>query len=83
MKAALKPDLFQPDSELALFFLEGARVGGVSSPTSRIDADDRFIYKAGSRSLYCDQDGNGAAAKALVAALDKPHALAAADMILF
>lgn len=48
-----------------------------------LDADDRFIYNATSRSLYYDQDGNGATAKTLVAVFDKASALAAADIILF
>ncbi|MGO4835367.1 calcium-binding protein, partial [Rhizobiaceae sp. 2RAB30] len=51
--------------------------------TNALDADDRFIYNAATRSLYYDQDGSGATVKVLVAVFDKPFALAAGDIVLF
>jgi len=48
-----------------------------------LDANDRFLYEASTGNLWFDQDGNGAAAKVLMAVLDNKFALTASDIILF
>lgn len=51
--------------------------------TDALDADDRFIWHAPSKSLYFDADGNGAAPKVLMAVLENGYALSADDIMLF
>ena len=48
-----------------------------------LDANDRFIYYAPNKSLYFDQDGDGAAAKILLTVFDNGYTPTASDILLF
>lgn len=50
--------------------------------TAALDSNDRFIYDTKAHALYYDSDGNGSAAKVLVATFDNGYNLSASDFLL-
>nr|WP_298103261.1 calcium-binding protein [uncultured Shinella sp.] len=74
-------------SDALVFDVNSGPTGNLASSafrlgTAALDSSDRFIYDTKAHSLYYDSDGNGAAAKVLIATFDNGYNLSASDFLL-
>jgi Ca2+-binding RTX toxin-like protein len=74
-------------SDVLVFDVSSGPTGSLAASafrlgTAALDSSDRFIYDTKADALYYDSDGNGAAAKVLVAVFDNGYNLSASDFLL-
>ncbi|KQV33365.1 MULTISPECIES: calcium-binding protein [unclassified Rhizobium] len=74
-------------SDLVVFDVDSGPTGNLAASafrlgTAALDSNDRFIYDTKAHALYYDSDGNGSAAKVLVATFDNGYNLSASDFLL-
>jgi len=74
-------------SDVLVFDVTSGPTGALASSafrlgTAALDNNDRFIYDTKAHALYYDSDGNGAAAKVLLATFDNGYNLSASDFLL-
>jgi Ca2+-binding RTX toxin-like protein len=74
-------------SDVLVFDVSSGSTGSLAASAFRLgtvalDSSDRFIYDTKADALYYDSDGNGAAAKVLVAVFDNGYNLSASDFLL-
>lgn len=74
-------------SDYIVFDVDSGPTGSLASSafrlgTAALDSNDRFIFDTKTDALYYDSDGNGSAAKVLVATFDNGYHLSASDFIL-
>ncbi|MCA1405750.1 calcium-binding protein [Ensifer sp. IC3342] len=75
-------------SDFIYFDVSSGPTGALNPAAFRVganalDANDRFMYDAPNKALYYDSDGNGGAAKVLLATFDNGYTPAAADFLLY
>lgn len=74
-------------SDVLVFDVTSGSTGSLAASAFRLgtaaqDSNDRFIYDTKAHNLYYDSDGNGAAAKVLIATFDNGYNLSASDFLL-
>lgn len=74
-------------SDVLVFDVSSGPTGSLAASafrlgTAALDSSDRFMYDTKTDALYYDSDGNGAAAKVLVAVFDNGYNLSASDFLL-